>query len=418
MISPRFRIDGKRLWDNLMDLAAITDPDRPYTRRSFSPRFLEGRAWLAQKFAAAGLSVRIDPAGNLIGRREGAQADARAIMVGSHSDTVPAGGRFDGTAGLLVALEIAQSMDEAGIRLRHALEVVDFLAEEPSEFGLSCVGSRGMAGMLVATMLAYKDPSGERLGAAIDRIGGRTAALSAAVRHDVAAYFELHIEQGIVLETRRIDLGVVTAIAGIRRTEIVFTGSADHAGSTPMDLRRDALVAAAQTVAFIAEHARHLVTRREGHFVATTGIIEAKPNAANVVPREVRLVVDSRSDNRALSESFAAALDHETTEIALRNRVERSRHAVLSDTRPAGCDPALRGLLRASASDLGFTTIDMASGAGHDAAFVSHIAPAAMLFIPCRAGKSHAPEEWADADAVAAGTQVIGEAVLRFDASS
>jgi N-carbamoyl-L-amino-acid hydrolase len=321
-------------------------------------------------------------------------------------------------AGVLAALEIAQSIDEAGIRLRHALEVIDFLAEEPSEFGLSCVGSRGVAGMLLPNMLAYRDPAGERLGQAIDRIGGRTEALGAAVRRDIAAYFELHIEQGIVLETRRIDLGLVTAIAGITRTEIVFTGSADHAGSTPMDLRRDALVAAAETVVFIAERARALAARRQGHFVATTGIVEAKPNAANVVPQEVRLVVDARSDIRALVEEFAAALDAETTRIAARNRVERSRLSVLSDTRPAACDPALRALLGESASDLGFTAMEMASGAGHDAAFVSHVAPAAMLFIPCRAGKSHAPEEWAEPEALAAGTEVIGEAVLRFDRTS
>ncbi len=413
-----FRIDGERLWADLIALAAITEPDRPYTRRSFSPRFLEGRAWLADKFAAAGLGVRIDAAGNLIGRIEGQEPSAGTIVVGSHSDTVPSGGRFDGIAGLLTGLEIARAIGEAGLRLRHGLEVVDFLAEEPSEFGLSCVGSRGMAGMLEEKTLDYRDPTGERLGDAIDRIGGEIAALASAARHDLAAYFELHIEQGIVLETRRIDLGLVTAIAGITRLEIVFTGSADHAGSTPMELRHDALVAAAETVAFVAAEARRRAERRDRHFVATTGIIQAKPNAANVVPGEARIVVDARSDERALVQSFVADLDAASLRFAAANKVERSRWQIISDTTPAACDPSLRALLGASAAALSFSTMEMASGAGHDAAFISRVAPACMLFIPCRDGKSHAPEEWAEPTALTAGARVIGEAVVRFDGGS
>jgi beta-ureidopropionase / N-carbamoyl-L-amino-acid hydrolase len=408
-------IDGRRLWADLMALAEMTDPDRPYTRRSFSPRFLEGREWLGRRFDAAGLSVRLDPAGNLIGRADCGNPMVGTIMIGSHSDTVPGGGRFDGIAGVVAALEIARSMNETGIRLRHHLEVVDFLAEEPSEFGLSCIGSRGMAGQLERKLLGYANASGEHLEEAINRVGGKTLSLAAAVRRDIVAFFELHIEQGIVLETRKIDLGLVTAIAGITRIEIVFSGSADHAGTTPMELRRDALVAAAELATFIAQRARGLAKRGNGHFVATCGILDVKPNAANVVPGEARLVIDARSDNRALVEEFRQLIDEAVTSIAERCRVECSRNATLSDTMPAVCDRALLGLLDASASDLGFTTMEMASGAGHDAAFISRIAPAAMLFIPCRNGKSHAPEEWAEPEALSAGTAVMGEAVLRFD---
>jgi N-carbamoyl-L-amino-acid hydrolase len=408
-------IDGRRLWADLMTLAEITDPDRPYTRRSFSPRFLEGRAWLGRQFEAAGLEVRIDPAGNLIGRSEGRTPGKGTILIGSHSDTVPSGGRFDGAAGVIAALEIARSMNEGGTRLRHNLEVVDFLAEEPSEFGLSCIGSRGMAGELAAKSLGYLDPSGERLDSAIDRIGGNASSLSDAIRRDVAAFFELHIEQGVVLETRGVDLGLVTAIAGITRIEIVFSGSADHAGTTPMDLRCDALVAAAETVTFIAREARALAKREEGHFVATCGILEVVPNAANVVPREARIVVDARSDRRELIEIFRQQLDSEVPHIAQRSRVECTRNVIVSDTMPAICDRRLLQLLGASASDLGLRTMEMTSGAGHDAAFISHIAPASMLFIPCRDGKSHTPEEWAEPEAVSAGAAVIAETILRFD---
>ena len=398
-----------------MQLAEITDPGKPYTRRSFSPLFDEGRAWLRNRFEAAGLTTRIDPAGNLIGRRAGTDATAGTIMIGSHSDTVPSGGRFDGAAGVLTALEIARSLADRGVTLRHAIEVVDFLAEEPSEFGLSCIGSRGMAGVLEERMLGYTEPGGEVLSHAIDRIGGRVASLPDARRKDIAAFFELHIEQGLVLQDGKIDVGIVTAIVGITRIEIVFRGAADHAGTTPMHLRRDAFTPAARSAVFVDRIARELVARGEGLFVATIGIVAVSPGASNVVPQEARIVIDARSENRALMDEFLARLDRETAAFAQESRTERAAMNRLSDTNPTACDPALRGLLRDSANALGFTSTDIASGAGHDAAFVARIAPSAMLFIPCRDGKSHAPEEWAEPDALAAGTAVIAEAVLRFD---
>ncbi len=408
-------IDGQRLWDDLMRLAEITDPERPYTRRSFSQLFLEGRAWLRERFEQAGLATRIDAAGNLIGHRAGRDTSAGTIMIGSHSDTVPFGGRFDGIAGVLTALEIARSIADSGARLRHALEVVDFLAEEPSEFGLSCIGSRGMAGAMEPKMLAYPDPSGEFLADAIDRIGGKVAVLPSAKRKDIVAFFELHIEQGIVLETRRIDVGLVTGIVGITRIEIVFQGSADHAGTTPMDLRRDAFTPAAKTAVFVEQTAHEFSARNCGLFVATTGVVSIAPNAANIVPQEARLVIDARSENRSMMNEFLDVLKAETARYAAASRTDLVRFELLSDTDPVACDPALRDILRVSAKDLGFSTADLASGAGHDAAFVARIAPTAMVFIPCRGGKSHAPEEWAEPDALAAGAAVIAEAVRRFD---
>ncbi|HWV54680.1 Zn-dependent hydrolase [Pseudorhodoplanes sp.] len=408
-------IDGRRLWDDLMHLAEITDPGKPYTRRSFSPLFDEGRLWLRQRFEAAGLETRIDAAGNLIGRRAGSEPAAGTIMIGSHSDTVPSGGRFDGTAGVLAALEIARSIAQSGTALRHNLEVIDFLAEEPSEFGLSCIGSRGMAGVMEERMLAYTDPSGEVLSHAIDRVGGNVSALATARRDDIKAFFELHIEQGLVLQDGKIDVGIVTAIVGITRIEVVFKGSADHAGTTPMHLRRDAFTPAAKTAVFVDRVARELVARNAGLFVATIGIASVAPGASNVVPQEARIIIDARSENRALMDEFLARLDTETAAFAKESRTERAVFARLSDTNPTACDAGLRELLRDSARALGFSSTDIASGAGHDAAFVARIAPSAMVFIPCRDGKSHAPEEWAEPDALAAGTAVIAEAVLRFD---
>jgi len=412
-IRGRAGVDGARLWADVMALAGITDPVHPYTRRSFSPLFLEGRAWLRRRFEAAGLAVRLDAGGNLIGRMEGSEPTLGTIMLGSHSDTVPSGGRFDGIAGVIAALEVVRSLGRR--HLRHTVEVVDLLAEEPSEYGLSCVGSRAMAGRLDPKMLDYANAGGERLGDAIDRIGGAASRLAEARRSDIAAYLELHIEQGIVLQSGKVDLGLVTAIVGIARVEIIFEGAADHAGTTPMNLRRDAGLAAARTIAFVAERASSLAAAGPGYFVATAGVIEVEPNAINVVPGRARVIFDIRAEDYALAQEFIAELDRESMAIAAATRVVRSRCGILSNATPAACDARLRAVLAQAAERLGFSATSLASGAGHDAAFVSRIAPSAMLFVPCKDGKSHAPDEWAEPDALAAGAAVMLEAVRRLD---
>jgi beta-ureidopropionase / N-carbamoyl-L-amino-acid hydrolase len=410
-------LDADRLWHDVMALADITDPERPYTRRSFSPLFLQGRAWLARRFVDAGLSVRIDSAGNLIGRREGAQPALGVIAVGSHSDTVPSGGRFDGIAGIATALEVVRALRDAGTRIDHTIEVIDFLAEEPSEYGLSCVGSRGMTGALDAQMLDLTEPGGERLRDALRRVGGDPDRLAAARRNDVRAFLELHIEQGIVLESRSLDVGVVTSIVGIRRIEIVFEGAAAHAGTTPMGLRQDALVAAADTVASVRRIAETLAAEGADYFVATVGILTVEPGASNVIPGRCRMVIDARTSNPALTLRFVDAVDRESAGHAATARVVRASLVTLSDGPPAACDPMLREALRSGAQALGLGATDLASGAGHDAVFMSRICPAAMVFVPCRDGKSHAPEEWADRDAIAAGAAVVLAAVKSLDRS-
>ncbi len=407
-------IDADRLWDDIMALGAITDPARPYTRRSFSPLFLEGRAWLEQRMRDAGLSVHLDPAGNLIGRLVGRAPEAGVIMVGSHSDSVPSGGRFDGMAGVVGGIAIARTLTEHGVRLNHTLEIVDFLAEEPSEYGLSCIGSRGITGKLSAEHLALTNRQDETLSAALQRVGGVPDALCDALRTDIRAAFELHIEQGPVLEAEGIDIGIVTSIVGITRLEVTFRGTAGHAGTTPMNRRRDPLIAAARLVLWVRDMAEALAARGLGLFVATTGIIEALPGASNVIPKTARIVIDARSEDRALMEEFCAALDAESRAAALAANVDRIGFDRLSDSMPAACDERLRRLLSDSADGLGLSHKEMASGAGHDTAFISLVAPAAMVFIPCKDGRSHTPEEWATSEAFVAGTQVILEAVVRL----
>lgn len=416
MIDRSFGIDESRIWSDLMALAEITDPARPYTRRSFTPLFQAGRDWLRRRFAEAGLAVRLDSAANLFGRLEGSDPGAKTIMLGSHSDTVPSGGRFDGPAGVIAALEVVRALQDDGRRLRHPIEVVDCLAEEPSDFGLSCIGSRAMAGLLSPAMLDYRGPGGERLGDAIDRVGGDTTRLGEARRGDIAAFLELHIEQGVVLERSNTDIGIVTGIVGIVRLEIVFDGEAAHAGTMPMAMRRDAGVAAARLVNFVAERALALAAAGRGYVVATTGVIEIAPNAINVVPQRARVVVDARAEDAALLDAFVAEIDATSRRIAAETATTRERCTELSRATPAACDPALRALLAEGAAARGLSVLSLPSGAGHDAAFLSRVAPAAMVFVPCREGRSHAPDEWAEPAAIAAGAVALLEAVQRLDA--
>jgi N-carbamoyl-L-amino-acid hydrolase len=410
-------LDADRLWADVMALAEITDPARPYTRRSFTALFLEGRAWLAQKFTEAGLATRIDTAGNLIGRLDGKNPALGVIAIGSHSDTVPSGGRFDGIAGVATGLEIVRALRDAGVELEHTLEIVDFLAEEPCEYGLSCVGSRGVTGLLDGKMLDLTEPGGEALRDALRRVGGDPDRLAEARRDDIKAFLELHIEQGIVLESQSIDVGIVTSIVGIRRLEVVFQGEADHAGTTPLNLRHDALVAAAATVSSVRRVAEGLAAAGPDYFVATVGILTVEPSASNIVPGRSRLIIDARTTNPALTKRFVEAIDRESLAHAEAARVQRATFETLSEGAPAACDPNLRSALRDGAHDLGLSEADLPSGAGHDAAFMSRICPSAMVFVPCRAGKSHAPEEWADREAIAAGAAVIYQAVKALDGS-
>lgn len=402
----------ERLWADVMALAELTDPALPYTRRSFTPRFLTGREFLHGRFAEAGLTVRIDTAGNLIGRREGSKPGKGTLMIGSHSDTVPGGGRFDGIAGVLAGLEIARTLRERSIELEYSLEIVDFLAEEPSVYGVSCVGSRGMSGCLEPGMLDLTGPGGERLAVALRRVGGDPDQLDAAHRSDLVAFFELHIEQGAVLEAGNTQIGIVTGIVGITRIEIEFTGEADHAGTTPFSLRRDALVPAARTIAMVRDIAARLAEESNAYFIATVGVVKVEPGAANVVPRQATLIVDTRTSDRSLRERFIADLAAGASEFAQEACVERSRFDVLSDSLPAQCDTALQELLRAGAERLGLSSRSLPSGAGHDAAFMTRLAPTAMVFIPCLKGKSHSPVEWTEPQQLADGTNTLLQAVL------
>jgi N-carbamoyl-L-amino-acid hydrolase len=409
-------VNQQRLWDDLMALAEITEPDRKWTRRAFSPRFLEGRDWLVSHMQDAGLEVRLDTAGNLIGRRKGSRPGAGAIVLGSHTDTVPDGGRFDGPAGVLAGLEVARALLEAGVVLEHDLEVIDCLAEEVSPYGLSCVGSRAISGTLDEVMLARQNADGEALIDGIRRMGGHPDRLAEARRSDIAAYLELHIEQGTVLESAKLDIGVVTAISGITRFEVIVEGRPDHAGTTVMTNRLDALVAASDMVLAIRADA---VERAKGpaHFAATVGEFEIEPNAANVVPSRARLLIDTRAERREDMEAFADSLGRMVAAVAARHGVTIAPPRRVSDNPPTPSAEALMQQLEGACDRLGAGHRRMASGAGHDMAWFARVAPAAMIFIPCLGGRSHCAEEWTEPHEVAMGAAVLLETVKKIDAA-
>lgn len=402
------RVNTDRIGADLDAMAAITDPGRPWTRRAFSPRFDEGRGWLTRRFQDAGLAVSLDAGGNLIGQRKGTDARAGTIMIGSHSDTVPDGGRFDGVAGVIAALEVARMLDEKGIRLRHDLAVVDFLAEEVSVFGVSCIGSRTMSGVLPQAWLDLTH-EGRTLDQAMRDVGGAPDRMAA--RSDIRAFLELHIEQGTVLEASGTDLGIVTDIAGIERIEIILTGQPDHAGTTPMDRRADALVAAAGLVTRIDTEAKRRAAG-QGHFTATVGEFSIEPGAANVVPGRVRMLIDARASDRATMVDFAGWLTACLTDLPPGIAGEAR---LLSDNHPTPMSDQIVAALDAAATRCGASHRRMVSGAGHDAAYLARIAPAAMIFVPSRDGRSHCPEEYSETADIALGAEVMAEAVIAID---
>jgi beta-ureidopropionase / N-carbamoyl-L-amino-acid hydrolase len=407
-------INSDRLWSRIEALSRITDPRKPWTRRAFDACFVQGRAWLRAEFKAAGLAVEVDAGGNLIGHSPGTGSGLGSLVTGSHSDTVPSGGRFDGMLGLLAALEAAQSMREQNILLAHPVEVVDFLAEEPSDFGISCIGSRSWAGVLTEADLARR-LSNITLASAINSVGGTAERLGAATRNrdSVSAYVELHIEQGLVLADRAAEIGIVTAIVGICRYEVTVEGRADHAGTTPMALRRDALVGAAGFIRAVDELAR-LQPADGPYLVATVGKLSVEPNAINAVPGSVRMILETRSTDEAAQLRFEHEL-WKRIEGELQDRGLQLNVSPLSQTLPTACSPLVQEAIAQAATDAGFSSTRLPSGAGHDGVFVARIAPMGMLFVPCREGRSHAPEEWAEPVDCANGARVLAETLILLD---
>ncbi|MHB1627360.1 MAG: M20 family metallo-hydrolase [Bacilli bacterium] len=381
--------DSDRLWRRLMALGKISAPGDGVTRTSFSRWFQEGRAWLTQQFESAGLEARVDHAGNLHGRLRGRREGT--VLVGGHSDTVPNGGRFDGALGVLSALEIVETLRATGVTPEYSLEVIDFLAEEPSAFGLSCIGSRGFAGTLTPTDLSRQNPDGVTLADALRRVGGNPDQLGPVdPKRPLVGYLELHIEQGPILEQHPGALGVVTDIAGIVRYRFRVNGKASHAGTTPMRDRRDALVAAGRLASRLYEAVVEVPS-----LVATVGQLKVTPNAVNVVPGQAEGVAEFRSADPEIlhnrSQAIMAGLLSPDVSLGCQYDFEEYMR-----TTPVPMSDRLQLELQRAITATGSQALHLFSGAGHDAVELASRTEVGMMFSPCKEGLSHCPEEWVE----------------------
>ena len=401
-------VDAARLNATLAELARFgANPQGGVSRTAYSDADLAGRAYVRGLMERAGLAVRVDAAGNLLGRRPGTGAGLAPILVGSHIDSVPEGGNYDGTLGTLGAIEVARTLGERRVALRHPLEVVVWQNEEG---GL--IGSRVAAGELPARELERVAVSGHTIRAGIARIGGDVARLDTARRtpDSLACYLELHIEQGGTLERERLPIGVVEGIVGIWQWTVTVDGFANHAGTTPMDRRRDALLAAARFVEMV-----HRVVRAEpGRQVGTVGQIRAEPGAPNVIPGRVTMSLELRDLDAAKVRRLFAAIEREAGAIGEASGTTFA-FAVLTDHGPALCDPAMQQLVADSARALGLASRTLPSGAGHDAQEMARLAPTAMIFVPSAGGISHSPKEFTAPEDCANGANVLLHAVLAAD---
>jgi len=403
------RIDLGRLRQDIEALAAIgRDPTGGISRPAWSPAHEDARAWLLGRLREAGLATRVDPAGNVFGRLgEGTPG----VMTGSHIDTVPRGGPLDGALGVLAGLECLRTVAAARVQLPRALEVAAFTDEEGRFYGF--FGSRAMTGSLdrvLAERLA--DPTGLPLPEAMRRAGFDLARAPEARRdpREIAAYVELHIEQGPWLEAEGVPIGVVEGIVGIRRFRLTFVGQPDHAGTTPMDRRRDAFLTAAE----YATKSRELVVRGgQGRAVTTIGVVDVRPGVPNIVPERAALLQEVRDPDPAVLERLASR----TLQAA--RRVARGRGLVLEvehlmRAEPVRMSPRIQAAIEATAEGLRLPTRRMPSGAGHDAQVLAAVTDAGMLFVPSQGGRSHRPDEWTDWPAIERGANVLLGTLLRL----
>lgn len=408
-------VNERRLGDRLARLATLGQtPEGGVTRVTFSPEYLEAQALVRAWMEEAGLATRLDAVGNLIGRREGREPGLPAVACGSHIDTVINGGRYDGTVGVLGAIEVAQALHEEGQQMRHPLEVIAFMEEEGTRWGTSMLGSRFMLGRIRPEYMRERtDRQGLSIAQAMEVVGLDPGRFTEAIRQpgELAAYLELHIEQGAVLESQGAPVGAVTGIAGPLFLGLRLLGRTSHAGATPMSLRHDALVAAAQVVL----EAQRAAIAASPTAVATVGRLEVTPGAINAIPGEVYMTLDLRDiveeSRDRLEETLRAAIDRAAREGGLEYRLEElSRH------KPVLLPAHMVEAVVAAGQALGLTVPRLPSGAGHDAQIMASATDTAMIFVRSKDGISHSPHEYSDPEDIVLGVRVLQRTILSLDA--
>ena len=401
------RIDGRRLWDSLMEMAAIgATPKGGVRRLALGPVDKLGRDRFPELCRAAGLAVRVDAMGNMFARRPGRDPARLPVLFGSHLDSQPSGGKFDGALGVMAGLELMRSLDDLGITTEAPVELVNWTDEEGSRFGKSLMGSGVWAGVYdQAETEALADLEGQTVGASLDAIGYRGPEPARPFPAD--AYFELHIEQGPILEREGKQVGVVTGAQAQVWYDAVAVGQDSHAGTTPPSTRRDALVCAARVIDLVDRMMRARGEDGRG----TVGRLMVLPNSCNVIPGEVRFSVEFRHPDEAEIGRLAAQFPREAGFVARDCGVElRLMELFRIPAQPF--DPACVGLVRDAAARLGYSAREIVSGAGHDAVYVARHVPTAMIFTPCKDGLSHNEAESIEPEQAEAGAQVLFEAVV------
>ncbi|EYS92806.1 allantoate amidohydrolase [Cupriavidus sp. SK-4] len=404
------RINGARLWQSLMDLAAIgATPRGGVCRIALTEADRKGRDLVVQWCREAGLDVRVDEIGNVFARRAGSDPDARAVATGSHIDTQPSGGKFDGNFGVLAGLEVMRTLDDLGIVTRAPLELAFWTNEEGTRFTPVMMGSGVFAGEFDAAFArAQADVDGVSVGDALAAIGYRGAQPAGAVPGGMfAAYFEAHIEQGPVLEAAGMPIGVVSGALGQQWYDVTVTGMDAHAGPTPLALRHDAMLAAARMVEAVNQIARDEAPHGRG----TVGYLQVTPNSRNVIPGRVDFSVDFRNLSQAGLDRMHAAMQAAFEGIAVAAGVEVETRQVVK-FEPCVFAPECVDSVRRAATALGLPHMDVVSGAGHDAVYVARRAPTGMIFVPCKDGISHNELEDALPEHIEAGANVLLQAML------
>ncbi len=404
------QINGARLWDTLMETAQIGATAKGGIKRlTLTDEDRRVRDWFCAAAEAVGCTVTVDEVGNMFARRPGRNAALAPVCMGSHLDTQPTGGKFDATLGVLGALEVMRTLRETGYETNAPIEIVNWTNEEGSRFAPAMLASGVFAGVFTPDF-AYgrEDRDGKVFGAELDRIGYRGPEVAGG--HKLGAMFELHIEQGPILENEGKTIGVVTGVQGMRWYEVTVTGQDAHTGSTPMHLRRNALLGAARMIDAIDGIAQ----AHAPDAVATVGLIESRPNSRNVIPGEVFFTVDLRHPDDAVVDTMEARLRELLPQILMPLKLAFAEKRIWMA--PAvRFDPELIRCVRTGAERAGFATRDIVSGAGHDAAYIARVAPTTMIFVPCAGGISHNEAESTTFDECAAGAQVLLNAVLEYD---
>ncbi|MEA5468451.1 Zn-dependent hydrolase [Spirulina sp. 06S082] len=402
-----FNINGDRLLQSIAELAAIGSlPQGGVRRIAYTPEDIQGRNLVKQWMQDAGMSLRIDPAGNIIGVYAGKMPQLPVLATGSHIDTVPSGGRYDGTLGVLAGLEVVRTLRDKNLQFNHSLEVIVFTDEESST-----IGSKGMSGNLVRDANYYRRPDGSDIQTCLKRVGGNWDEIEIAKRDEkaIAAFVELHVEQGPVLESMQKEIGIIEGIVGQRRFKILVEGSANHAGTTPMSMRRDALVAASRVVLAV-----NAIGNTPGQQVATVGQFQVYPNAANVVPGNVEMSLDLRDLSSRHIDRLLQQLRLYLEEIAIATATKIQILPRLH-LEPALTEPHIQQAIARSCEKRNFTYTYLPSRASHDAQEMASITDMGMIFVPSSGGISHAETEHTSPEECVRGANILLDTLWQLD---